>query len=200
MISVTPDIALAKSYLRQLETRDLPRVVGRSLTRTAATARTFSSRALRARINLKKAVIDAAIRTKRGSNEIQNLTALSLGRAYFEIRWSGKPFPIREFAARATRSGVTFQVSRRKKSRKVYKRQGRLGFMIEKLGNHVFVRVTDDPPGPIKAKIKKAFGPSIPQFAITHTERDALIAHVQKFWAREIISNARYALQRRGKL
>ena len=199
MISVKPDISAAQAYLNRLEKRDLPRVIGRSLTRTGSSARTFSSRALRARINLKKSVIDAAIRIKR-SNEIQNLTALGLGRAYFEIRWSGKPFPIRDFGARKTsRKGVTFQVSR-KQPRKTYRRHGRLGFMVEKLGNHVFVRVTDDPPGPMKAKIKKAFGPSIPQFAITRQERDALIAHVQEFWAKEVVRNARFALQRRGTL
>jgi hypothetical protein len=188
----------AREYLNRLETKDLPRVIGRSLTRTGASAKTFSSRSLRSRINLKKSIIDAGIKIKRG-NEIQNLTALSLGRAYFEIRWSGKPFPLREFAARATRRGVTFQVSKSQR-RKVYQRKGRLGFMVEKLGGHVFVRVTDDPPGPLKATIKKAFGPSIPQFAITKRERDALIAHVQAFWAREVIQNARFALQRSGTL
>jgi hypothetical protein len=198
MITVTPDISGAKAYLGRLERQDLPRVIGRSLTRSAAAAKTFSSRALRARVNLKKSVIDAGIKTKR-SSEIQNLSALGLGRAYFEIRWSGKPFPIRDFAARATGRGVTFQVSRTQK-RKVFRRQGRLGFIIEKLGGHVFVRVTDDPPGPMKAKIKKVFGPSIPQFAITQREQQALIAHVRDFWEREVIRNARFALQRRGTL
>jgi hypothetical protein len=198
MFTITPDIKGAKEYLQRLERQDLPRVIGRSLTRAAASAKTFSSRSLRARINLKKSVIDAGIRTKR-SSEIQNLTALGLGRAYFEIRWSGKPFPIRDFAARGTGRGVTFQVSRAQK-RKVYKRRGRLGFIVEKLGGNVFVRVTDDPPGPVKAKIKKAFGPSIPQFAITQREQQALIVHVRDFWEREVIRNARFALQRRGNL
>lgn len=198
MISVTPDISGAKAYLARLERQDLPKVIGRTLTRAAAVAKTFSSRSLRSRINLKKSIIDAAIKTRR-SSEIQNLTALGLGRAYFEIRWSGKPFPIRDFAARATGRGVTFQVSRAQR-RKVYRRQGRLGFIVEKLGGHVFVRVTDDPPGPMKSKLKKAFGPSIPQFAITQREQKALIAHVRDFWERELIRNARYALQRRGTL
>jgi hypothetical protein len=198
MITVTGDVSNAKEYLRRLERVDIPRVIGRSLTRTGASAKTFSSRALRARINLKKSVIDAGIQIRR-SNEIQNLTALGLGRAYFEIRWSGKPFPLRDFGARSTGRGVTFQVSRTQK-RKVYSRQGRLGFIVQKLGGHVFVRVTDDPPGPVKAKIKKAFGPSIPQFAITQREQRALIAHVRDFWEREVIRNARFALQRRGTL
>jgi hypothetical protein len=198
MFSIKPDISGAKAYLDRLEKRDLPRVIGRTLNRAAATAKSFSSRSLRARINLKKSVVDSAIRTKR-SNEIQNLTALGLGRAYFEIQWSGKPFPIRDFAARKGRSGVTYQVSRAQK-RKVFKRKGRLGFIVEKLGGHVFVRVTDDPPGPMKAKIKKAYGPSIPQFAITQREQQALIAHVRDFWEREIIRNARFVLQQRGTL
>jgi hypothetical protein len=199
MIDIKPDVSGAREYLKQLQTREIPRVVGRTLTRAGNVARTFSSRSFRQRINLKKATIDAAIKIKRGTNEIQNLSALARGRAYFEIQWSGKPFPLKDFAAKKTSRGVTFQVSRRQR-RKVFRRQGRLGFIIEKLGGHVFVRVTDDPPGPMKAKIKKVFGPSIPQFAATRTERDALIAHVIAFWNVEIIRNARFALQRRGTL
>jgi len=196
MLSIKPDISGAKEYLNRLERKELPRVIGRTLTRAASAAKSFSSRKLRERINLKKAIIDAAIRTKR-SSEIQNLTALGLGRAYFEIHWSGKPFPIRDFAARQTRRGVTFQVSRAA-GRKVFKRKGRLGFIVQRLGGHVFVRVTDDPPGPLKAKIRKAIGPSIPQFAITQREQEAIIAHVRDFWEREIIRNARFAIARRA--
>lgn len=196
MITVKPDISGAKAYLQKLERVDLPRVIGRSLTRAGSSARTFSSRHLRARVNLKKSVIDAAIKIRR-SNEIQTIAALSLGRAWVEIRWSGKPFPIRDFGARRGRGGVTYQISKRQ-ARKIFTRKGNKGFIIDKLGGHVFVRVTADPPGPLKAKIKKAVGPSIPQFAITQQEQVALIAHVKDFYEREVIRNAKFALQRRG--
>jgi hypothetical protein len=198
MITVKADVRSARDYLNLLERRELPRVIGRSLTRAASAAKTFSSRTLRERINLKKRVIDEAIRTRR-SGEVGTITALTTHGPWFEIRWTGKPFPLRDYDARPnTRKGVTFKVSRRG-ARKVYRRAGRLGFIVAKLGGHVFVRVGQDPPGPKKAGIKKVYGPSIPQFALTQQERARLIEHVLDFYQREFIRNANFALQRRGK-
>jgi hypothetical protein len=193
VIKVVGDVSNAKAYLTRLQRDELPKVIGRSLTRAASAARTFSSRTLRERINLPKRVIDQGIKTRR-SNEIQTLSALGLGRAFFEIRWTGTPFPLRDYAARQTvRKGVTFKVSRAG-GRKTYQRQGRKAFIVAKLGGHVFVRVTDGP----HARIKKVFGPSVPQFAITKREQQALIAHVTDFYNREVIRNAKFALSKRG--
>ncbi len=196
MISVRPDVSGAKDYLKRLERVEIPRVVGRALTRSASAAKSFSSRKLRERINLPKSVIDQAIRTKR-SNEVRGSASLEMSKAWFEIHWTGKPFPLRDFQARSTGKGVSFKVSKRGK-RKVYLRQGRPAFVIERLGGHVFVRVGDDPPGPRKAKIVKVYGPSIPQFAITRREREQLIEHVTKYFVTEIIRNAKFALSKRA--
>lgn len=196
MITIKPEISGAKEYLKRLERLEIPRVVGRALTRSASAAKSFSSRKLRERINLPKSIIDQAIRTKR-SNEVRGPASLELNKAWFEIHWTGKPFPLREFQARPTGKGVTFKVARRGK-RKVYLRSGRPAFIVEKLGGHVFVRVGEDPPGPRKAKIVKVFGPSIPHFAITKREREQLIEHVTKFFVTEIIRNAKFALLKRG--
>lgn len=195
MIRVTGDARVARAYLQHLTRSELPKVIGRSLTRTGASGRTFSSRQFRKRINLKKAVIDKAIAVRR-SNEIGSLSALNAGRAWVEIRWSGRPFPLRDFDARETRSGVTFKVAKRAR-RRVYMRQGRKAFIVASLGDHVFVRIGEDPPGPEKAKIKKVYGPSIPQFAATRREQRALIEHVREFWSKEVIRNAQFALRRR---
>lgn len=197
MIEFRGDISKARALLRELTQKELPRVIGRSLDRARSAARTFSSRKLRQRINLAKGVIDEGIKTRR-SSEIQNLTALGYGRAWFEIRWTGTPFPLRDFAAKQTRRGVTFKVAKRG-ARKLYQRAGRPAFIVAKLGGHVFVRVTEDPPGPMKAKIQKVFGPSIPQFAITKRERAELIQHVTEFYNREVIRNAQFAISRRAK-
>jgi hypothetical protein len=195
VLKLTADTSKARAYLRDLEQREIPRVIGRTLKRTANTVRTHASREMRSRINLQKSVLDQAI-TKRRSNEVQNLTALGLGRAWFEIRYSGKPFGIRDFAARETARGVTFKVSRIG-SRKVYVRQGRKGFVVDRFGGHVFTRVGDDPAGPARAKIKKATGPSIPQFAATKRVQADLIKYAQEFWARELERNIRFAISRR---
>lgn len=189
MLTLTADTSKARAFLRDLERNEIPKVIGRTLNRTAATVKTHASREMRSRINLQKAVIDKAISSKR-SNEIQNLTALGLGRAWFEIRYSGKPFGIRDFDARQVARGVTFKVSR-VGSRKVYTRQGRKGFVVEKFGGHVFTRV-----GPGR-QIKKASGPSIPQFAATKRVQADLIKYAQEFWARELERNIRFAISRR---
>lgn len=195
MLRLTADTSKARAYLRDLERNEIPKVIGRTLNRTAATVKTHASREMRSRINLQKAVIDKAISSKR-SNEIQNLTALGLGRAWFEIRYSGKPFGIRDFDARQVARGVTFKVSRIGR-RKVYTRQGKKGFIVDRFGGHVFTRVGEDPPGPGRAPIKKASGPSIPQFAATRRVQAELIKYAQEFWARELERNIRFAIGRR---
>lgn len=194
--TVSVDIKPAKDYLNLLTKRELPRVIGRSLDRTAASGKTFLSRSLRERLALKKAIVDKAI-SKRRSGEIQNITALNLGRAWFEIIASGDPIPLRDYGARATaKRGVTYQVSRTT-GRKSYRAKGNLAFVVARFGNHVFVRTGADPPGKKKAPITKVFGPSLPQAFRTKRERNALIAHCEQVWATEVIRNARFALSRR---
>lgn len=195
MLKLTPDTSRARAYLKQLEREEIPKVIGRTLKRAAKTLKVHASREMRQRINLKKSVIDAAISTRR-SNEVQNLMALALGRAWFEIRYSGKPFGIRDFAARQTSRGVTFKVAR-KGRRKTYVRDGNKGFFVQRFGGHVFTRVGIDPPGSARAKIKKASGPSIPQFAATQRVQKDLIKHARDFWARELERNIRYAISKR---
>jgi hypothetical protein len=195
VIQVQPDTSGARALLRDLQQREIPKVIGRTLNRTANSVRSRASRDLRTRMNLQKSVIDKAI-TRRRSNEIQNLTALALGRAWFEISYSGKPFPLRDFAAKQVRSGVSFKVTKAGR-RAVYLRQGRKGFLVQRLGGNVFVRTTDDPAGPQKAKIQKVFGPSIPQFAATKRVQNELIEYARDFWARELERNIRFAIGRR---
>ena len=130
MIRVQSDTSGARKYLSDLQQREIPRVIGRTLNRTASSVMSRASREMRTRVNLKKAVIDKAI-SKRRSNEIQTLTALGLGRAWFEIRYSGKPFGIRDFDARETAKGVTFKVARIGR-RKLYVRKGNKGFWSQK--------------------------------------------------------------------
>lgn len=194
--TVSVDIKPAKDYLAQLTKRELPKVIGRSLDRTAASGKSFLSRSLRERLALKKAIVDKAI-SKRRSGEIQTITALDLGRAWFEIRASGDPIPLRDYNARATaKRGVTYQVGRRA-GRKSYRAKGNLAFIVERFGGHVFVRTGADPPGKQKAPITKVFGPSLPQAFRTKREQNALIAHCERVWAEEVIRNARFALARR---
>jgi hypothetical protein len=196
VIQVKPDMRQALAYLERLEKRDLPRVVGRSLDRTGASVKSLFSRRLRARFNLKKSVVDAALKIRR-SGEIQNLTALRAGRAWFALQATGKPIPLRDFAARMTRSGVTFKVAR-KGGRKRYMANGQPGFIVSRLGGHVFVRKGPEPPGAEKIGIRKVYGPALPQFLASRVEQKILIAHAGAVWPKEIERNASFALKRRG--
>jgi hypothetical protein len=198
MIQIKPDMRLAQEYLNRLEKRDLPRVVGRSLDRTGKSVQSLFSRRLRERIALKKAVVDASLKTRR-SGEIQNLTALSLGRAWVELRVNGKPIPLREFTARQTSKGVTFKVAK-KGGRKRYLALGQPAFIVASMGGNVFVRKGPEPPGPQTIGIRKVYGPSLPQFLLSKKEQRELIAHAAKVWPQEIERNARFALRRRGAL
>jgi hypothetical protein len=195
---IEPDMRRARAYLERLEKRDLPRVIGRSLDRTGKSLRSEFSQRLRKRLALKKAVVDAAIRIRR-SGEIQTLTALNLGRAFVEMVVSGDPIPLRDYGARMTRKGVTFQVARGK-GRRRYHAASQPGFIVARLGGHVFVRKGPEPPGPEKIGIRKVYGPALPQFLHSKRERQVLIQHAREFWAREVERNARFALQRRGAL
>lgn len=196
MISVKPDIDQAVAWLKNLERNEIPKVVGRTLNRVGSSARSQSSRALRKRINLKKAVIDQAITLRRGSRNIGSLAAIRNGEAWFELQWSGRPFPLRDFDAREVSRGVSFKVGKASR-RHIYIREGRKGFIVKSRGGHVFVRVGPNPPGKKGAPIEKVWGPSIPQFAVTKREMRDIIEHVNQYWATELERNVRFAISRR---
>ena len=195
MISVSPDTRNARAYLQQLQQREIPRVIGRSLDRTRKSVASFASKDLRQRIALKKADIDRSIKTRR-SGEIQSLAALNLGRAWFELRFSGKPIPLRDYNARQVRQGVSYRVSKQQ-GRKRYTRNGQPAFFVRKFGGNVFTRIGPDPVGPDSVKIRKVYGPSLPQIASVKRMQRRLIVHAVGTWRRELISNVRFAVSRR---
>jgi len=198
MMRIQPDMRPAREYLNRLEKRDIPKVVGRSLDRTGKSVMALFSRRIRQRINLKKSVVDKSLKTRR-SSEIQNLVALALGRAYVELIVSGRPIPLRDFAARQVKRGVTYSI-RRGGGRKQYTALGQQAFIVRSLGGHVFVRRGPEPPGPATIGIRKVYGPALPHFLLSKKEQRELLAHAAKVWPEEITRNARYALMRRGAL
>lgn len=187
------DVTAAMKKLEQLQKRDIPKVIGRSLTRTGSSTKSRVSRLMRERVNLKKSVVDASLKMRR-SAEIQSLAALRAGRSWFEVRVKGTPIPLRDFAARQTARGVTFKVAKRGQ-RKLYQRQMRKGFVVDKLGQHTFVRTGPNPPGPRGAPIKKVYGPSLPQFFSTKKLQRAAILHAQETWAKELTANLKNMLR-----
>jgi hypothetical protein len=197
VIRVSADVKGARDYLRQLEQREIPRVIGRSLDRTRKSVASFVSRDLRQRIALSKGVIDQSIKTRR-SGEIQNLTALALGRAWFEIRFTGKPIPLRDFSAKQVRAGVSYRISKQR-GRRRYVRAGQAAFFVQRFGNNVFTRIGPEIPGPERTKIKKVMGPSLPQIASTRKLQARVIEHARATWFKEVTANAKFAISRRGR-
>lgn len=133
-----------------------------ALNRTAITARKEADQEVRKRLNLKSGTVKDALRIDKARK-----------RLVVEIVASGKPIALRDYGANRTKKGVTFKVAR-SQPRRLYKRQGRAGFKVDKFGGHVFVRVGPNPPGRADAPIKKVYGPSIPQYFVTRFVRERM--------------------------
>ena len=171
-VDIKADIAQAKRSLGMLE-RDVNKAAGRALNRVATTTRKNANQTIRQRLNLNSRVVKAGllIRTPMVGGK------RSLVR---DIQASGRPIPIRDYGAKGTRRGVTYAVKRG--SRKLYSRGAYKGFIIDKYGRHVFTRIEPDPPGPAKARVKKAYGPSLPQYFVTRAVIAAMRLTVRERW------------------
>ena len=146
-----------------------------ALKRVATTVRKVASQSIRERLAIGAAVAKKAITIRRSGNKLTLF-----------IEASGKPIPIRDYGAKAGKRGVTYKVSK-SKGRKLYENKYGKGFIVAKAGGHVFIRVEPEPKG-IKrlfrkrAKIVKAYGPSVPQYFVTRIIRQLLIAKTRERW------------------
>lgn len=184
-LNVRLDIQQARQSLAGLE-REVNKAAARALKRVATTARKEADQEIRQRLNLKSATVKAALNIEQ------------VGRALvYDIIASGKPIALKDYGARMTRKGATFQVGKGH-PRRVYKRLGRTGFIVPMLGGHVFVRTTADPPGPQKAKIQKAYGPSIPQYFVSRFVRERMLRIARERWPIEFKRELAYRVARAG--
>jgi len=184
--SVKYDIQAARKSFAG-EKKEVNKAAARALTRTTTSARKTADQTMRQRITLKSGVVKDAFEI------IFPFGHASLVR---DLQVSGDPIPLRDWAARRTqRKGVTFAVV--KGQRKVYQRRGRKSFIVERIGGHVFVRTTADPPGPARPKIAKVFGPSLTQRFRTRQVQDAVMATIRTRWPIEFEREMNY---RRSKV
>lgn len=140
------DAREVEKMLTDVERLALPVALTRALNKTATTVRTTATREIRTERPGLKA------KTIRGQMRIQR--ALK-GRPESAVIASGRPIPIRDYAARKTKAGVTVQVG--PGGRKLIRHAGNKGFVVDKVGGHVFAR-----EGSKRLPIKKLYGPSIP--------------------------------------
>jgi hypothetical protein len=148
--NVKLDIQRARRSL-QLEAKEVNKGAARALQRVATTVRKEADQGIRQTLAVKSSVVKNAlsIRAPMGQHTLVR-----------DVIATGKPIPLRDYNAKETRKGVTFRVVK-SGGRKVYQMQGKPGFIVKKLGGHVFGRHGVDPPGPARAPIRKAYGPSI---------------------------------------
>jgi hypothetical protein len=179
-ISVKLDIQQARASFAG-EAKEVNKAAARALNRVAITARKAADQEIRKRITLKSGVVKEAIKV------VFPYGQRSLIR---DIVATGSPIPLRDYQATQTKKGARFAVV--KGQRKLYKRQGRPGFIIERIGGNVFVRTEDDPPGPRKGKIKKVFGPSITQRFRTKRVQQALETVINARWPIEFEREMKY--------
>lgn len=182
---VEVDLRQVKRYASDVQKKYVPAAAGIALKRVGTTARNEAATTIRDRLNVKAAVAKGALKIVRTGNGMVLL-----------ITATGKPIPIRDFQARMTRAGATFKVARGSR-RKLYKREGRVGFILPSKGGHVFARIEDDPPGPQKGRIRVAYGPSIPQYFVTRIVIGAMERVARARWPVEFAAALRGVLIRR---
>lgn len=169
--NVKVDIDRARRSLNLLK-KEVDKGAIRAMERVATTVRKEASTDIRSRLAIKAAIAKDQIKTTR---------PYGTQRLVRDIVASGKPIPLRDYGARTTRRGVTYKVSKQA-GRKVYRAKGNAAFIIDNKGAHVFVRTEPDPPGPRKGRIRKVFGPSVPQYFVTRFIRDRMTRVVQTRW------------------
>jgi hypothetical protein len=116
-------------------------IVPRALNHVGDTARTQIKRELAKQTGLTVTAVDKSMRTVRAIPARQS----------YELVATGKPIPLREFAARQTRRGVS---ARPWGQRRVFPDT----FIVRTLGEHVFHRA-----GRARLPIVKLWGPSLPR-------------------------------------
>jgi hypothetical protein len=142
-VRVKLDVADLKRQFAGLEKATTAAMV-RSLNKTAVSVRAEAVKLIRGRRALKAKTIREAIAIRKATK------ALLIA----EVIVSGRPIPLREYAARQTKRGVTVNVVGR---RQLVKPDGIPTFQIARFGNHVYVR-----EGKKRLPIRKLYGPSLP--------------------------------------
>jgi hypothetical protein len=185
-LNVQLDIEAARRDFRQLG-NEVNKAAGRTLQRVAVTTRLEANRLIRDRLSLKSGTVRNALSIRR---PFGNKTLIR------DVVATGKPIPLKEYNAKATRRGVTFRIGKGKR-RQVYSRLARKGFINPKFGNgHVFVRITPDPPGKERARIKKVFGPSITQGFVAKRTRERMLTVARLRWSAEFARELRFRAER----
>lgn len=130
----------ARRSLGRVHQQVIDKALPRALNKTAVAVRAEAVRVIRRGRQVKAGTIREAIAIRRANKALM----------VAEVIVSGRPIPLRDFAARQTRRGVTVNVSGRRKLIPG-------AFQVMKIGANVFIR-----EGKKRLPIRKLYGPSLP--------------------------------------
>lgn len=155
------------------------RAIVRGLNKTAANVQVSASLAIRKRRALPAKTVKQAMAIRKATST----------RLVSTLVVTGRPIPLRDYAARQTKKGVTVAVTPGK--RKLVEHNGNKGFIVGKIGGHVFAR-----EGTGRLPIKKLFGPSLPSTFVQAEVRRAWTATAQEAMPKRLAEEMRFELSK----
>jgi hypothetical protein len=176
------DVSKVIKALDEIPKGPARRALVRGLNKTAANVRTSASRAIRERRSLSAKTVNQALAIRKASN----------AKLVSSLVVTGRPIPLKEYKARETRKGVTVSVT--PGARKLIEHAGNRGFIVQKIGGHVFAR-----EGKSRLPIKKLFGPSLPSTFVQEEVKRAWTATAQEAMPKRLAEEMRYELARLSK-
>lgn len=177
-LTISTDLEAAKRYLRGLKADKVAPAAARAINKTLANVRTEATKEIRKERALKAGTIRDAL-------AIERATKLKLSGS---LTASGRPIPLRDYAARQGKRGVTVQVTPRGRTLVVH--SGNKGFIIDRIGGHVFARV-----GKTRLPLKKLYGPSIPTAFLKQSVITAIQRVAGENWPKRFAEELRYELR-----
>jgi hypothetical protein len=165
--------------LKGIESK-LARNVATAINKTKKKAVTFASRELRKEIPVPSRVLKKLLTNKSSANPNKLYARF--------VVWSGHPIPLRYFAAKQTKAGVTYRRTKADKGRMI----ARDAFIIRK-GGRVYKRV-----GKARGPLEQVFGPSPGQFFQPTNLEAKLQPFISKQLPLEMKERVRVALLRQS--
>jgi hypothetical protein len=156
-VNITVDPKQLKRLQQAIEgtTRKLPNEFATAVNKTAAACKRIMAKQITQQVKVKLGIVKQQIRTKRKATKEDATAEVAI-----------KPtarISLKEFGARQTKAGVTYQIDKKKGTRRTMPG----GFIVQSLGGHAFQRIGGKVAmtkgkyaGQMKQRIDKKYGPS----------------------------------------
>lgn len=162
-----------------MQRKRVPVAAARAINKTLTNVRTEASKQIRQERALKANVVKDALSISRATR------SRLIGALYA----TGRPIPLRDYAARQTKKGVTVSVTRGQRKR--VQHAGNAAFIVNKIGGNVFAR-----EGKSRLPIKKLYGPSIPATFVKDRVMAAIDRVGRDAWRRRFAEEMQFELSK----